>query len=303
MFRPFSSILLTPDETGGNGGGDATPEPTPSGQGTAAQPEGNQPKEQPNGRVVSEDEYARLQRAAERASGADKFWSKLQERGIKDEGSLMQSLEQAQKVQSLEQNPQTRGILEALTREPEQDDSQSDDRPLTAKDAQQLLSQTLMKYDQEKEQKQYQKQIQQARQTEAALLNDAIRDERVGSIFGEHSFDDALDGKAGRPAQALAVLLDHVAYSNAPRSGNAVLPITDKAEIQKQLDAVLEIVGELKGIDLDGKQEDEGQREPEGKRGAVVTDDGESQRKPWDHKAAASRFSQIYDRELQRAGG
>lgn len=245
--------LLTSEGASGNGPSEPAGNPAPTtDQGTAGtQPStqtGQQSSDspsQPSGfRQVSEDEYKQLQRAREQVSGHDKFWSNLQQKGIKDQQTLLERVEQASMLEKLD--PSLRESLSVLATRPKDqgDSSDAEDVPLTSKSVKEMLASELRNFHQEQQRKAYEQQVQQGFQQEQVHLDDVVRSGDLKDIFGEHDFNAAMDGKAGDKARVVARLLESELQASSKYDPNGKpLPITDRSVIEQAAQRVMAGLG------------------------------------------------------------
>lgn len=232
-------LLLSPEGDGamtGGGGAEApasTESPTQTTVGaadssvqpaTAGDPQG-QPNTQPSGRYVSEHEWAQSQRAMQRAAGADKEFSRLKEQGY---DSIDSALADLSRLKQLESDPTTGRLLQAFQQTAS--DTNDADSPagaqLTKDDVMQLVNEQFAT----ERQRQHTAQHEAASTAETRLLDQTIRDDRLGGIFKDISFDDAYAGKGSKAQETMAWIIEAEMLKQAPRYDNGqAQPITDSA--------------------------------------------------------------------------
>ena len=240
--------LLSPDETGTGGGGptNESAPATPSDPGTAAGTEAPQPASQPAGHQISDEQFEAYRRADGKARASDQFYGRLKERGIDTFDGALDALDSFQKLQT---DPATSRILEAISTpahaeplETTQQQAPFDERALEA-----LVDQKF----QARDRAQFETDFNQRASIESSLIDKAAADGKLKAIFGESSFSDVRDGKAGTPAaQAVARLLEHAIVDRSPVMNGASMPVTNPATVAEAVNDVMTAVSAFKAMTL-----------------------------------------------------
>jgi hypothetical protein len=232
----------------------ATPTADASASSSANQATGAGTQQPAAGRTVSEQDWQNLQREVGKAREADKFFGRLKSSGIEVK-SFDELVPQLSAVQRMRSDPTLGRIVDALN-EPAQQPSggvtSDPNQPLTHQQALELAGRTVDERIAAYESRRFQQEHASASTIEKSLIGEMISaDQRLKPIFGEHSFDDAYNGKAGDAAQMLAVLIDNEfalsasPYADGPLKGR-LQPVTDRAKAAQVRDSVFKKINALK---------------------------------------------------------
>lgn len=310
MSFPQSVTLLHPESEGGGGA------ETGGGQAEASQPaessthqtqtesttdtqQRSEDQQAGSGRYVSNEEYQRLNSAAGKARAADQFYNQLKERGFSSFDEVIPHIDRMKQVQS---DPRMRNVFDAMLQREEQDSSQTQARePLTQDSIRQLIDQQF----QQRERQQFQQQYNMAVERENELISNALRGEQLRGVFGDHGFDDALDGKAGEVPQVVATLLESELAARSPTMGNQKMPVTDPGVFNEAVSSVLKRLKAIRAHTLLEASTDDGS--PDTPQSEQRRPDGPLSQSEWmqqqqERRRAASEYAQA-ELARQRTAG
>jgi hypothetical protein len=188
---------------------------------------------------VSEEEFARLMRADGKARASDQLFGKASELGYETHEAMLDALGRYHAITS---DPQTSGVLDALTRPSDEPSSQTTPEPMTDERFNQLLDERLQARDAE----QFQQRYAADQQVEDRLLSEMAQSEALKGIFGETSFDDAITGKGSPLAQGYATLLVQALMEQAEAVNGQFMPVTDPAKLAAAQQRVGEMFSAIK---------------------------------------------------------
>jgi len=229
-------VPSAPTSDSGNPSGTTTATPVPTGQ----------PAQQhSDGRFVSNEELGKYERWKQQADGARQNFDRVKELGYETFDDSLSDLARFKKYQS---DPHVSRVLEALESagaQPTGHDPRAnpESQTITAESIDKRVNEILSERDQSVRHQQFLD----AQRAESNLIEQTIRTDTFKSIFGEHSYLDALDGKGGEAAQAYASILDNAIYSAAPKDQDGrAMPVTDPTEFNRIQEKVKSMVNAMK---------------------------------------------------------
>lgn len=244
----FPTRFLSPDSADGNGPAIAAAAPTPPvAAGSAADARGTA-SPSPSAGSPSID-HAKYERAVQQQAEHTRLWQELSQHGIKDRDTLLRAVQDARRIESLQNDHRARGILDALAApEPTPDPTKL---PLTPATIQQMLDASLekrAKFDREQAAKERHTS---ALKAEMQNLESALAQDAAKAILNGATFDDAQAGKAGVMARMFASHVDQLLVDRTfDPATNRRTPATDPRIVAEAVAQAVKDFAEIKAATI-----------------------------------------------------